>query len=80
MISAAKSPRSNSMAKPTSLPPQAIENAAEQAQDVLADLPPEFTPPERPDHPEFPDTSVALPDHALPLPEQAIGVPDWLFA
>ena len=67
------------MAKPALLPTQATDHAAEKAQPVLADLPP-VTPPELPDHPEFPDTSVALPDQALPLPDQATGVPDWLLS
>ena len=60
------------MAKPPSLPPQAIEHAHTD----LSGLPP-VTPPAPPEH-ELPPASVAIPDAALPLPDHA-HVPDWLI-
>ena len=67
------------MAKPTSLPTQALDHAADHAQTVLEGLPP-VTPPAAPTLPEhtLPTTSVAIPDQALPLPEAA-HVPEWLI-
>jgi len=63
------------MARPTTLPTQATEHAADQAQPHLpTELPAVQTPPVH----ELPPTSVAIPDQALPLPEQA-HVPDWLL-
>jgi len=74
------------MAKPTS-PGKALDHAASQAQTVLADVPPIITPPELPqlpDHPEFPETSVALPEQTAALPDhaqipEAVQLPEWLF-
>ena len=68
------------MAKPTS-PGKALDHAAEQAQPVLADVPPIITPP---DHPLFPDTSAAPPAQSAAIPEaaqipEAVQLPEWLF-
>jgi hypothetical protein len=63
------------MAKHTTLPTQAIDHAADQAQ---AHLPTEL--PATPDAPPVPPTEVTLPDQAL---EHLLGVPghlpDWLI-
>jgi hypothetical protein len=62
------------MAKPNSLPPQALAAVPEKVLEHLQGLPPATAP----EH-ELPPTSVALPDEALPLP-LAAQVPEWLLS
>jgi len=61
------------MAKPTSLPTQATDHAAEQAH-----LPPQL--PAAPEAPSVPTTEVSLPEAAIGVVGVHGHVPDWLLA